>query len=145
MGSVRKIRPPKVHGVALRRSSCDDSILQQETGPSRRTASHFLNPRGGGGLRWQPFAACRHERSRRSERWHNSNAAGAAFASPRVSGTENGGTVLNLIIGLFRGFVFPYISRIHTALGIKFQGLLHVTLNITRVHVDYHHFQPLLG
>lgn len=28
--------------MALRRSRCDDSILEQETGPSRRSASHFL-------------------------------------------------------------------------------------------------------
>ena len=35
------------------------------------------------------------------------------FFSPKVSGTQNGG-ILNLI-RLFWGWVFPYISRIHTA------------------------------
>ena len=87
------------------------------------------------------------ERSRRSERCARQMLRGASLCFTKSFRylTKNGGTVLNLIIGLFRGFVFPYISRIHTALGIKFQVLLHVTLNITRVHVDYHHFQPLLG
>ena len=37
------------------------------------------------------------------------------LVSPKVSGTKKGGAVPLYFIGLFWGWGFPYISRIHTA------------------------------